>query len=863
MPWAVLILVLAFTANLGWIRARSISDEQNAALQSAEGHFRDVVQDNENRALLVSNGYNRVLAGAIQGLDSPVSPAAVVRRLEVLAPDALPGSLAYFIIPSGADPVWIGDTGKTAAQLHNSDSAPPGLWVGIASHDQGLVAIGYTTDSGDTVAAIATIANLLDLMEAPADHGSHGVDVTLSLPADSYPSPVTLDGELLVMADDHSMDDHATDDSASSNDEVDATHAHGDVAHLHEGSQSFVASREPIMFGQPWHLDIVANEDFLTIPSSREVIVLVGLGVLLSVSLFGLIYFLVRRIFAESQKRAAEERFAAGFNSSPIGVAVLDSTGRILELNGALEQLLGRSALSLSGTPMAELVAEPDRIHWTTRILLPETDSSRHRAEVHYQPSPDRSVWVDETATFLSSEDGQQHILLQMSDVTEQRASREELQRLVLHDKLTGLANRALLEDRLQQALHRSQRTSSIAAVMFIDVDQFKTVNDTLGHGAGDQLLVELATRLQTITREEDTIARFGGDEFVMLCESLSSQGEIWKIADRIRTQVAAPFGTGDRSISVTVSIGIALCGPDDSTEAMIRDADLAMYQGKKLGRNRAILFEREMREDLIEQLELEGQLLNALKEDELELYYQPVIRIGDNHIIGFEALARWNHPLRGVLAPDAFLPAAAQLGLLPAIDAWALTTATHQLVAWTKELPEAADWTIAVNAAATNFNNPEFPAIVTKAVTLAGVDADRIVIELTEDAILANTDTASSVIKQIRLLGVHIAIDDFGTGYSSLSQLAALDVDILKIDKSHVANLEQSPFNEIVHAIIGLARALGIRTVAEGVETNEHLALLRQFGADEAQGYLISRPVPADQVRTLTTEQLETPSLS
>ncbi|MDC0359557.1 diguanylate cyclase, partial [Acidimicrobiales bacterium] len=648
MPWAVFVMVLALTASLALVRSNSIAGDQREALQSAERHFLSVVTDHENRSLLVSNDYQTVLAGSLQGLDSPVLPSTIMSRLRAMNADKIPGSLAYLVIPSGANPVWIDDTTEISAQLRNSNPAPSGLWVGIASDEQGLVAIGYTTDNGDTVAAIAPIANLLDQV-AGEEHG-HDVTITLSLPSPTGPSPVTIDGDMGIMAeghstDDHSTDDHSTDDQSSSIDTTDAVHDHGDVTHLHEGPGSFAAVREPIMFGRAWNLHIEANDEFLTIPSSEEVFVLLGLGALLSLSLFGLIYFLVKRLAAESKKQVAEARFAAGFNSSPIGVALLDSTGRILEVNDALEQLLGRSGLHLSGAAMAEFVAEPGRAQWTARVLLSDVNSPRRRAEVHYQPDPERSFWVDEAVTFITAVDGQRHILLQMTDVTEQRATREELQRLVLHDNLTGLANRTLLEDRLQQFIHRAQRTGSIAAVMFIDIDQFKTINDTLGHGVGDQLLTELANRLTAITRDEDTIARFGGDEFVMLCESLSSQSEIWQIAERIRTKVATPFEVGNRPIPVTVSIGIALCGPDDDAEALLRDSDLAMYQAKELGRDRAVLFEREMRNDLIEQLELESQLITAIKEGELELYYQPVISIDDNSITGFEALSRWNPP--------------------------------------------------------------------------------------------------------------------------------------------------------------------------------------------------------------------------
>ena len=665
MPWAVLIIVAGLTFSFALVRASSISAGQDLALDAAEGHFRGLVSDNQTRALLVSKDYRSVLTGAVIGMDSPIKPALVTSRLKILAPDALPGSLSFFVIPSGGAPVWIGSTKPTSAKLRVGDSAPLGLWVSVPDPaDQDIVVAGYTTDDGDIVGAVVNVENLLNLSTTAAG-GTHGVLVTLSLLSTLDASPVIIDGDLMQ------ADGHSTDDSTA----LDDMHMHDDISHSHDSSLSFAAAREITVFGQTWVLKLVADDNFLVIPASREVVTVTTLGLLPGVALFGLIHFLVRRIAAETERMAAEQRFNAGFDSSPIGFAVLDTAGLILELNKSLELLLGQSALDLNGTPMSDLVAEPLRVRWEARILSVDSQTIRPRAEVRYEPEPDRSIWVDETATFVIANDGSRHILLQMSDITEQRNAREELQRMVLHDELTRLANRTLLEDRLQQALHRSQRTGSITAVMFIDVDQFKSINDTLGHGVGDQVLIEIAGRLQAMTRGEDTIGRFGGDEFVMLCEALSSQSEIWQIAGRIRNEIATPFEIGNRTISLTVSIGIALCGPNDDTESLLRDSDLAMYQAKELGRDRAILFEREMRDDLIRQLELEGELLNALRENELVLYYQPVIRVADNSITGFEALCRWNHPQQGVLAPGDFLPAATRLGLLPTIDAWALDT--------------------------------------------------------------------------------------------------------------------------------------------------------------------------------------------
>ncbi|MDH3683627.1 MAG: EAL domain-containing protein [Acidimicrobiia bacterium] len=827
-------MTLAFVVTTA--RARTIADAQESAVAVAEDHFRDFVADHEHRGLAVSEAYERVLVGAVMGVDSPVSPTEIERRLELLNAEALPGSVAFFVVSAGADPIRIGNDSQWS--LQPVEIWPAGLWATVPETSENMVVVGYTTTEGDSVLAVATISGLVDL-SVPGEDDGHVVDIILT------PQFAAPDGNLVLVEDPAGASEPAR--------------RHLDVDEPQQEPPAFVSSREITMFDHPWLIEIRAADSFLEIPTSREIIVLRGVGLLVSFSLFGLLHFLVRRVAAESRHRnaeararAANERFAASFHSSPIGCALLTADGEVIEVNRALEELLNRPGRDLTNISMADLVAEPMRAQWTARLLrLSDNRELRTRAEVRYEPDSDRHIWVDETATIVL--DGEEHrILLQMSDVTEQRSAKEELQRLALRDDLTGLANRTLLEDRLDHALLRIRRDKSIAAVLFMDVDQFKMVNDTMGHGAGDRLLTALADRLQSVVRDHDTIARFGGDEFVMLCEDLSTQTEARQISDRIQAEVTRPFDIDDRTIAVTLSIGIAVCGPDDDAEAVLRDADLAMYQAKQLGRNRAVLFEREMRENLIEQLQLEDELARAIQKGELELHYQPLITTNGGDICGFEALSRWNHPSHGLLGPGAFLPTATQLGLMPTIDTWALETAARQLVSWSQTRPEASNWTMAVNASAENFGDPDFARRVEDAIARAGADPQRLTIEITEDAILANTDTAVQIIRQLRQLGLRIAIDDFGTGYSSLSQLAALDIDVLKIDKSFMTDLHRSPSNEIVRAVVQMAQALGIPTVAEGVECEQDLAELQQIGATQAQGYLISKPLTAEQATAL-----------
>ena len=834
-PWLVLVAMLGLTTLGVLAQSNAVSNNQESARSAAIDHFDDVVSDATFRGETTSASYNRVLVTSIALIDSPVDIVEVAGRLNYLTSDTLPGLQGFIVAPAGSEPQWITETAPVDLTFDiNIESEIVGRWGSTVDGNSDLVAIGIRTDGGDLVAAIASRSDLLGFESD--DHGGHDVSVTLSPPINDSANPIAIAV--------------ASPDGGASTETHDASHSIDDPV--------LQRVEQLDLFGQSWNVNVQAGEQFLTLPSNNEVIIVGVLGVLLSLTLFGLVFSLVRRLAADSRSRAAEARFAAGFESSPIGFAILDADGQIIEMNSALQKILNCTPICFIGAPMSDVVNEEMRESWRVRVLRPGP-ITRPRSEVHYDRTDGKAVWVDETVTVVDNADGDRRILIQMTDISEQRESREELQRRALHDELTGLANRTLLEDRLEQALRRTDRSRRMAAIMFADIDQFKSINDTLGHTAGDELLVQLAERLRDLTRDHDTVARFGGDEFVMLCEDLQSQTDMWTIVDRIQDAMADDFFVGERTIKVSLSIGITIFGPDDSAEDLMRDADLAMYQAKDLGRDRAVLFEREMREDLLEQLKLEEDLVHAIRRNELELYYQPILTVDQVDIAGFEALCRWNHPERGLVAPDNFLPIAAQLGLLRDIDKWALNEAAMQLAEWTRELPFAANWAVAVNASPGNFGDTTFPTIVEDAILLAGIEPDRLTIEITEEAILDNTETAIDIIRRLRKIGIHTALDDFGTGYSSLSQLAALDIDVLKIDKSFLRDLEDPRSQEIVRAIVEMSRALGIPTVAEGVESHEALLLLRAMGVNSAQGYLFSRPVPREEVDSLATGLADT----
>jgi diguanylate cyclase (GGDEF)-like protein len=434
----------------------------------------------------------------------------------------------------------------------------------------------------------------------------------------------------------------------------------------------------------------------------------------------------------------------------------------------------------------------------------------------------------------------------------ERKRSEVQLAHQALHDSLTGLPNRALFLDRLGVALDRSRRTSASVAVLFLDVDNFKQVNDTLGHGAGDRLLVGLADRLRTMLRPMDTVARFGGDEFTFLFEELASEREVVLIAERISRAAGLPIRLDDGDTSITVSIGIAMVAdPTVPPESVIREADAAMYRAKELGRGRFELFDEASRHRAMERLELETALRHAVERSELRVHYQPVVTLQpDTAVVGVEALVRWQHPERGLIAPDEFLPLAEETGLVLAIGEYVLEEALQQLVRWRRSKPDVS---IAVNLSARQLEDAGLVSMFAAAVRSSGIDPGAVWLDVTESAVTHNQEAAIRALQGLKEIGLRIAIDDFGTGSSSLQSLRRLPVDMLKIHESFVADLGSDPVqNPIVAAVVELGHALGLSVVAEGVETDAQLAALRSLGCDGAQGLLFGAPVPEEDVHEL-----------
>jgi diguanylate cyclase (GGDEF)-like protein len=424
----------------------------------------------------------------------------------------------------------------------------------------------------------------------------------------------------------------------------------------------------------------------------------------------------------------------------------------------------------------------------------------------------------------------------------------QRLQRAATHDALTGLPNRNLLMERLAQVIQHSRRSGTLAAVLVIDVDRFKAVNDSLGHLAGDALLRVIATRIRGVVRNEDTLARFGGDEFVLLVDGLRELADVTLLAQRMRTAVAEPLLLGGVELQTSLSIGISVCPADGSDcTTLLQKADSAMYHSKKAGRDSAHFYTPEMDSFTRERLELESGLRHALARGEFIAYYQPRVDALTGRIQGAEALIRWNHPTRGLISPAAFIPIAEESGMIVPIGEWMLQQACQQLRAW-HDLGHS-ELRVAVNLSALQFNQPTLFQVVVEAIRSAGIRPSSLELELTESAVMRDAAKSVRVLSELAMLGVSIAVDDFGTGYSSLSYLRRLPLHRLKIDRSFIAEVCRNPEDaEIVRAIVSLAHSLNLQVTAEGVESVAQLEVIREMGCDEYQGYLTSTPLPPEQ---------------
>jgi len=545
---------------------------------------------------------------------------------------------------------------------------------------------------------------------------------------------------------------------------------------------------------------------------------------------------------------------SAEFEQNIIGVVELDEMGIITGVNQAYCDQVRRERSDLIGTSLLALTEPADRTRHLAALDRLMTGAARTTQVEHRVMNGDDQpeVWVLEHLSRDESSDGSR-ILVQSQDITFRRYATWELAKQALHDELTGLANRAMLVHRLRTALNAGVDVESgekpLVGVMFIDVDRFKMVNDSLGHDVGDRLIQHVGARMETAVRVNDTVSRFGGDEFVVLCDNLASVSEAMAVAERIRASLAAPYVDDGATIHPTLSIGIAVCNAGEmAADELLRDADAAMYRAKERGRNRVEVFDEGMRKLLVEQMTLESELRSAIDNEEIAMYFQPIVDSATYATAGFEALIRWPHPTRGLLTPGQFLGVAEEAGLQSLLDTVALKKTCSQMAQWAARYPLASELYVSANKVPKNF--PQFVQHIREIVASTGLPPNLLVVEVVENALLDDADGALQAIDALKEMGVRVAIDDFGTGYSSLSYLTQFRPTTLKIDRAFVSLLpDDMATASVVQAITEMALALNINVIAEGVETWEQAEVLHRMGVPYFQGYLFAKPRPAEEI--------------
>jgi diguanylate cyclase (GGDEF)-like protein len=551
----------------------------------------------------------------------------------------------------------------------------------------------------------------------------------------------------------------------------------------------------------------------------------------------------------EESLRIRNLQFDTAINNMSQGLCFFDAAHRLIVCNDRYVEMYDLPADRVGpGIPLKEIVdmrfdvgsfpamSRDEYLHWRGKVAISAapTDSivelrNGRTFKIRHRPMPDLG-WV---ATH--------------EDITEQRRSEVKIEYMAHHDSLTDLANRVLLNDRLECAIDRIN-CEEMVAVHHLDLDQFKAVNDTFGHPAGDKLLKIVADRLRGLVRETDTIARMGGDEFVIVQASIAEPADATALAQRIIKLMSEPFDIDGHQAVIGASVGIAV-GPGDGSSAdkLLRNADLALYRAKGDGRGTFRFFEPAMDLQMQSRRIMEQDLRKALPAGQFELYYQPVVNLASNEISGFEALIRWNHPERGIVSPAAFIPLAEEIGFIVPMGEWVIRQACATAAQW------PGDFHVAVNISAVQFRNPGLMQVIIGALAVSGLHPTRLEIEITETVLLHNKEATLAVLHQLRALGIRIAMDDFGTGYSSLTYLQCFPFDKIKIDRSFVKDITESTGSlNIVRAIAALANGMGMTATAEGVETREQLDTITSEGCTEMQGFLFSQPLPAPEIDRL-----------
>ncbi len=569
----------------------------------------------------------------------------------------------------------------------------------------------------------------------------------------------------------------------------------------------------------------------------------------------GYIQDISERMAVDEMLREAVRRYESLFEHATEGIFQTTPDGHYLNANPALAHIYGHASpddlIAHLRDIQRQLYVLPARRMEFVRLMQAQGSVRNFESQVYRRDGS--IIWISENARAVKNADGSvQFYEGTVVDITERKQHEAALEYQASHDSLTGLPNRSLLRDRIDQAIAHAWRHGNQVAVVFVDLDHFKLINDSLGHHVGDRLLLEVASRLTGCVRGNDSVARQGGDEFVLVLTEQHDEDEILAVVSRLLDAISRPWVDGGQEYGLSCSIGIS-CYPRDGEDpdALLRCADAAMYQAKASGRSTYHFYTPELNQAISERLELENSLRHALERNEFRVYYQPRIDIASGRIVGAEALIRWDCPGKGIVPPDSFISIAEETGLIIPIGQWILREACRQNSAWLRA--GLSPIAVSVNLSPIQFRHTGLVQSVADALAEAALDPACLELEVTESFVMHDAERINVAMQSLKALGVDISVDDFGTGYSSLSYLKRFPVDRLKVDKSFVRDIDSDPDDAaIVRAIITLGHALGLRVVAEGVETRAHLDYLRQHGCDEVQGYYFSRPVPAANMETL-----------
>lgn len=576
---------------------------------------------------------------------------------------------------------------------------------------------------------------------------------------------------------------------------------------------------------------------------------------------------LAQRQHAEADLRQSERRYASLAAAAPVGIFHTDAQGKCLYVNERWCQITGITPEVAATKGWVDGIHPDDQRTVAQEWCAAVRENRPFQLEYRIQQTDGKQMWVFGQAVAECDPNGQvTGYLRTITDISQQRAALRDRQQAeaqliynALHDAVTNLPNRNLLINRLELAINRAKRVKTYNyAVLFLDMDRFKIINDSLGHLAGDRLLNIIAQKIRAKIRQVDLAARLGGDEFVILLENITSIEDAVYVAERILAEFQTPLMLNEYEILITTSIGIVL-GTTDYQQAsdLIRDSDIAMYRAKAQGRSCYKIFDAQMHTQAITRLNLESDLRKAIERDEFIVYYQPIFELHNSHLIGFEALVRWQHPTRGFVSPGDFVPIAEETGLIVAIDNWVLNKACQQLTTWQTQFPSQFPLKVSVNLSAQDLRKVTLVQDVAQILQQTGLDGHCLTLEITESMLIENITETIKILQQLKALGIQISIDDFGTGYSSLNYLHCLPADTLKIDRSFIKQMQEDDRNcQVVKTIITLSNQLGLAVLAEGIETQKQLESLQQLGCKFGQGYLFAKPLTAGEIEALLQQR-------